>query len=57
MEEGSFRFLAAFGMVEQVRIIPPFGSHMTHLPPQKLDALWTHMSVMWAQCEEAQAQL
>jgi hypothetical protein len=33
MEEGSLRFLAAFGMVDQVRIILPFGSHATHLPP------------------------
>jgi conserved oligomeric Golgi complex subunit 6 len=33
MEEGSLRFLAAFGMVDQVRITLPFGSHTTHLPP------------------------
>jgi hypothetical protein len=32
MEEGSLRFLAAFGMVDQVRITPMlFGFHSTHL--------------------------
>src|SRR6267154_3529948 len=30
MEEGSLRFLAAFGTVDQVRITLPFGSHTTH---------------------------
>jgi len=33
MEEGSLRFLAAFGMVDQVRVTLPFGSHTTHLSP------------------------
>ena len=34
MEEGSLRFLVAFGMVDQVRITPIlFGSHTTHLLP------------------------
>ena len=33
MEEGSLRFLAAFGMVDQVRIALPSGLHTTHLPP------------------------
>jgi hypothetical protein len=33
MEEGSLRFLAAFGMVDQVRITLPFDTHTTHLPP------------------------
>jgi hypothetical protein len=33
MSASELRFLAAFGMVDRVRITLPFGSHMTHLPP------------------------
>jgi conserved oligomeric Golgi complex subunit 6 len=59
LEEGSLRLLAAFGSVDQVRIIIVLYRLRAapHHLLQKLDALQTHITAMRARCEEAQAQL
>jgi conserved oligomeric Golgi complex subunit 6 len=59
LEEGSLKLLAAFGSVDQVRIIIVLYRLRAapHHPLQKLDALQTHITAMRARCEEAQAQL